>query len=88
MPDLIALNYRIRLVPDLAQFTFDGRVDIRLDDAGVPRVLEVNCNPCLEAGVGLARSARTAGIDFPQLLQLILNAALEGHPFDMNVPMV
>ncbi|HAK94584.1 MAG TPA: hypothetical protein DCM87_06185 [Planctomycetes bacterium] len=65
-----------------------GRVDIRLDDAGVPRVLEVNCNPCLEAGVGLARSARVAGIEFSQLLQLILNAALEGHPFDMNVPMV
>ncbi|TFG41661.1 MAG: M1 family peptidase [Syntrophobacterales bacterium] len=31
MPDLIALNYRIRLVPDLARFTFDGRVDIRLE---------------------------------------------------------
>jgi D-alanine-D-alanine ligase len=64
-----------------------GRVDVRLDDAGVPRVLEVNCNPWLEAGVGIARSARTAGIEFPQLLQLILNAALEGHPYDMNVPM-
>ncbi len=64
-----------------------GRVDVRLDDAGVPRVLEVNCNPWLEAGVGIARSARTAGIEFPQLFQLILNAALEGHPYDMNVPM-
>jgi len=31
MPDLIALNYRIRLVPDLVRFTFDGRVDIRLE---------------------------------------------------------
>ena len=31
MPDLIALNYRIRLVPDLVRFTFDGRVDIQLE---------------------------------------------------------
>ena len=30
MPDLIALNYHIRLVPDLVRFTFDGRVDIQL----------------------------------------------------------
>jgi tricorn protease interacting factor F2/3 len=31
MPDLIALNYLIRLVPDLVRFTFDGRVDIQLE---------------------------------------------------------
>jgi hypothetical protein len=31
MPDLTVLNYRIRLVPDLARFTFDGRVDIQLE---------------------------------------------------------
>jgi D-alanine-D-alanine ligase len=65
-----------------------GRVDIRLDEAGEPRVLDVNCNPCLEEGIGLARSAEAAGMDFPQLLQMILNAAEEGHPFDMDVPMV
>ena len=31
MPDLTALNYRIRLVPDLVRFSFDGCVDIRLE---------------------------------------------------------
>jgi aminopeptidase N len=31
MPDLTALNYHIRLVPDLVRFTFNGRVDIRLE---------------------------------------------------------
>src|SRR4029079_8567757 len=25
-----------------------ARVDMRLDEAGEPRVLEVNCNPCLD----------------------------------------
>ena len=38
-----------------------GRVDIRLDEDLVPRVLEVNCNPCLDDGMGLARSAASGG---------------------------
>lgn len=63
-----------------------GRVDIRLDEESQPRVLEVNCNPSLENGVGLVRSAKKAGIGYPQLLQLIVKAAFEGPPFDMNLP--
>jgi len=65
-----------------------GRVDIRLDAAGKPRVLEVNCNPSLEEDVALARSAAAAGIQYPQLLQIIINAALEHTPFDIEVPML
>lgn len=53
-----------------------GRVDIRLDEKGAPRVLDVNCNPCLDEGLGLARSAEKAGIAFPQLLRIILAIAL------------
>jgi D-alanine-D-alanine ligase len=64
-----------------------GRVDIRLDEADRPCVLEVNCNPCLDEGLGLARSAERAGITYPQLLQLILQVALEPVPFDPTVPM-
>jgi D-alanine-D-alanine ligase len=65
-----------------------GRVDVRLDELGIPRVLDVNCNPCLDEGIGLARSAETAGISFPQLLQLIVRAALERQPYDADVPML
>jgi D-alanine-D-alanine ligase len=65
-----------------------GRVDIRLDEYSVPCVLEVNCNPCLDDGMGLARSALVAGISFPQLLQLIVRAALEPQPFDLAIPML
>jgi D-alanine-D-alanine ligase-like ATP-grasp enzyme len=65
-----------------------GRVDIRLDEAGEPHVLEVNCNPCLEEDVALARSAKAAGIAYPQLLQQILDAAFEKPPFDTDVPML
>jgi len=64
-----------------------GRVDIRLDEAGQPRVLEVNCNASLEEGVGLARSAERAGISYRQLIQMVLDAALEGPPYDVSVPM-
>jgi D-alanine-D-alanine ligase len=65
-----------------------GRVDIRLDEFNVPCVLEVNCNPCLDEGMGLSRAAEMAGIPFPQLLQLIIRAALEPQPFDLAIPML
>lgn len=63
-----------------------GRVDIRLDEDGEPFVLDVNCNPCLDDDMGLARAARRAGLRYPDLLHLILKAAFDGPPFDMNLP--
>jgi D-alanine-D-alanine ligase len=65
-----------------------GRVDIRLDEAGTPRVLEVNCNPSLEEGVALARSASAAGISYRSLLQMIIGAAIERPLFNVDVPML
>lgn len=65
-----------------------GRVDIRCDEEGNPYVLEVNCNPCLDEGMGLARSAAVAGYDYPELLQLLIRAALEPMPFDYDIPML
>jgi D-alanine-D-alanine ligase len=64
-----------------------GRVDIRLDESGQPRVLEVNCNASLEEGIGLARSAEKAGVSYRQLLQMVIDAAMEGPPFDVSAPM-
>lgn len=65
-----------------------GRVDMRLDEFGEPRVLEVNCNPCIDDNMGLARSAERAGISYPQLLQIILRAALERPLYDVDLPML
>ncbi len=65
-----------------------GRVDIRLDENSVPCVLEVNCNPCLDEGMGLARSAEQIGLPFPQLLQTIIRAALEPQPFELAMPLL
>jgi D-alanine-D-alanine ligase len=65
-----------------------GRVDMRLDEFNQPYVLEVNCNPCLDEGMGLARSAAAAGISYPELLELIVREALKPMPYDMDVPML
>ncbi len=65
-----------------------GRVDIRLDEQGNPKVLDINCNPLLDEGVGLARSAERAGLKWSKLLKLIVNAALERMPGDINLPML
>ncbi len=62
-----------------------GRVDMRLDEEGNPYVLEVNCNASLEEGIGLARSAKKAGIRYPQLLQMVIDAALESRPHKAGV---
>jgi D-alanine-D-alanine ligase len=64
-----------------------GRVDMRLDEADMPHVLEVNCNPCLDEGMGLARAAEKAGMTYARLLQIIVRAALERIPYDMDMPM-
>ncbi len=52
-----------------------ARVDIRLHD-GVPYLLEVNANPDVSQGVGLARSAAAAGFNYPALIGHIIDAAL------------
>jgi D-alanine-D-alanine ligase len=98
----ISVNCPADVEPELAQRIRDvalrafravgargyGRVDMRLDETGAPCVLEVNCNPCLDEGIGLARSAERAGISFAQLLQMIVRAAEEPQPYDMDVPLL
>lgn len=48
-----------------------GRVDMRLDSNGHPWILEVNSNPDIAPDAGLARMARTAGIEYPTLVRTI-----------------
>jgi D-alanine-D-alanine ligase len=48
-----------------------GRVDMRLDANGHPWILEVNSNPDIAPDAGLARMARTAGIEYPTLVRTI-----------------
>lgn len=52
-----------------------ARVDIRLDSAGSPMILEINPNPCLEPNAGFAAAALAAGIGYGELIQRILETA-------------
>ena len=53
-----------------------GRVDMRIDRAGRPWIIEVNTNPDIAPDAGLARMARAAGLDFGALIRAICDEAL------------
>ena len=56
-----------------------GRVDLRLTETGDIYVLEVNASCYLERSSEFAMAAAAAGIDYPRLLERILNLALERY---------
>lgn len=53
-----------------------GRIDMRIDDEMRPWILEVNANPDFAPDAGLARMARTAGMDYAALVRLVCDQAL------------
>jgi len=53
-----------------------ARLDFRMTEEGRLYVLEANPNPYLADGEDFAESARTAGIDYPELLQRIVRLGL------------
>ena len=54
-----------------------ARVDVRVDRDGFPHVLEVNPNPSLAPGVGMARAAGLAGMSYDDLIQRLVRNAEE-----------
>jgi D-alanine-D-alanine ligase len=59
-----------------------GRVDLRLDERGVPHVLEVNANPCLAADAGFMAAAEQAGLSAAEVISRILADAVARHRCD------
>ena len=57
-----------------------ARIDLRLSDSGVVSVIEANPNPQLSSDEDFARSAETAGVTYPELIQRILNLGLRWEP--------
>jgi D-alanine-D-alanine ligase len=53
-----------------------GRIDLRVDAAGTPWVIDVNPNPDISPDAGVARAARIAGMSYPQLIARIADIAL------------
>jgi D-alanine-D-alanine ligase len=56
-----------------------GRVDLRLTESGEIYVIEVNANCYLEKKSEFATAAAAAGIEFPQLIQKIVDLAQERY---------
>jgi D-alanine-D-alanine ligase len=57
-----------------------ARIDLRMDAAGKPFVIEANPNPQLGYGEDFAESAERAGVSYEQLLQRIIVAGLQWRP--------
>lgn len=55
-----------------------ARVDIRLDDAGTPYVLELNMNPCLAQDSGYIAACAEEGLTYDQAIGQIVEEALHG----------
>jgi D-alanine-D-alanine ligase len=53
-----------------------GRVDLRLDEAGQPWILEVNPNPDISDDAGLSRMAQAAGWSYDDLILRMVELAL------------
>lgn len=70
---LVSICKRTYRVLDLSGY---ARIDLRLTPAGEPYVLEANPNPELSFGAEFAESAEAAGIEYPRLIQRILNLGL------------
>jgi len=56
-----------------------GRVDLRLTETGDIYVIEVNASCYLEEGSEFATAAKAAGIEFPELVQRIVELAKERY---------
>jgi len=57
-----------------------GRVDMRIDAAGIPWVIDVNPNPDISPDAGVARAAATAGMDYPALIERVALGAWRRGP--------
>jgi D-alanine-D-alanine ligase len=57
-----------------------ARIDLRIDSAGTPWVIEANPNPQIAKGEDFAASAEKIGIGYDAVLQRILNLGLRWQP--------
>jgi D-alanine-D-alanine ligase len=79
-PDLIAaIEATARAAWEAIGLRDYGRVDLRVDAAGVPWVIDVNPNCDISPDAGVARAAAAIGWPYPQLIGTIAELALKRY---------
>ena len=63
-----------------------ARFDWRLDNYGTPKLLDVNCNPGWCWDGHLAKLSSMIGISYPQMLEKILEVAMDRVEHERNIP--
>lgn len=56
-----------------------ARLDVRVDQAQVPYVLEMNSNPSLSPDSGFCAAAAEAGLRYEQVIEQIIEDSLYGY---------
>jgi D-alanine-D-alanine ligase len=65
-----------------------ARIDFRVDDNKIPRILEVNTNPCLSPDAGFTAAVEHAGLSFVDAVERILdNAITRKSPGNFKCPL-
>ncbi|HEX2761360.1 MAG TPA: hypothetical protein VHM27_12635 [Rhizomicrobium sp.] len=70
-----ALKSACEQVWSLFGLTGFARVDFRVDDKGVPQILEINANPCITPDAGFAAAAAEAGMAYDDVIEALILAA-------------
>ena len=80
-------------VVDMARHVFEvmhcpdlGRVDIRLHDDGDPYFIELNPLPSLHPAASLMTAARTCGLEFKDVMRLLIRSAARRHRLPVRTP--
>jgi len=64
-----------------------ARIDLRLGADGVPRVIDVNANPCLAEDAGFAAAAAAAGMEYATLIGRIAAHSSSPPPRRLPIPL-
>jgi D-alanine-D-alanine ligase len=76
----VMIQYTAKRVFRALEMIGYARMDFRLDSKGNCFVLEANANPHLALGEDFAESATRVGLEYPDLLQRIINFGLKWEP--------
>ena len=63
-----------------------ARVDMRMDEAGILNIIEVNPNPDISPETGAARQSAAAGMKYAEFIGKIIELALEKEKYGHKTP--